>query len=59
MTPMPTGLTEVDDGKVLQLALHSIQRLIHDHALRVPIVAEPNADHSVFLYFDGLVDVPP
>ena len=49
---------EVDDGKVLNLLRDAVQSLVHDHALRVPVMSEADNDDTVFLGFDGFVDVP-
>ena len=49
---------EVDDGKVLHLLCAAVQCLIHYHTSRVPVVAEPNDNDSVFFGHDRLVHLP-
>jgi hypothetical protein len=46
--------TQIDDRKVLYLLLYAKQTFIHHHALRVCILAEPNAHYTVLLDEDGL-----
>ena len=51
-------IAQVDHGEVLHFLCHTIESLVHGHALGIPVVAEPNDDDPVLLGFDGLVDVP-
>ena len=51
-------VAEVDDGVVLNLFGDRVQRLVHHHALRVPVVPETNDDDAILFGFDRLVDVP-
>jgi len=51
-------VAEVNDGKVLNLFGDRVQRLVHHHALRVPVVPETNDDDAILFGFDRLVDVP-
>ena len=49
---------QVDGGEVLDLLCDSEQRLVHLHALGVPVVPEPDHHHTVLLRQDGLVNLP-
>ena len=49
---------QVDDGKVLHLLGDRVQRLVHRHALGIPVMSEPDDDDTILFGFDGLVDVP-
>ena len=49
---------EVDDGEVLDLVRDGVERLVHRHALAVPVVPEADHDDAVLLGLDRLVDVP-
>ena len=51
-------IAQIYYSEVLYLLRHAIEGLVHSHALGIPVVTEPNDDDSVFLGFDGLVDVP-
>ena len=51
-------VAEVNDGVVLNLFGDRVQRLVHHHALRVPVVPETDDDDAVLFGFDRLVDVP-
>jgi hypothetical protein len=51
-------VAQVNDGKVLYLFGDGVERLVHDHALRVPVVPEADDDYAVLFGFDRLVDVP-
>jgi len=51
-------IAQIDHSKVLHFLRHTIERLVHGHALGIPVVAEPNDDDPVLLRFDSLVDVP-
>lgn len=52
------NIDQVDDSEILDLVRDGVERLVHDHALRVPVVAEAEDDDSVFLRFDRFVDMP-
>lgn len=41
-------LTKVDDGKVLDLFGNSIEGLVHCHTVFVVVMAEADADYSIF-----------
>ena len=45
---------QVDDAKVFDLFRDGEQRLVHLHAVRVPVVAEANQHDFVLLAQDGL-----
>lgn len=49
---------EIDYGKVLDLLSDTVQRLVHRHALAIPVMSEAQYDDTVFLGFDGLIDMP-
>jgi len=51
-------IAQIDHSKVLHFLRHAIESLVHGHALRIPVVAEPNDNDPVLLRFDSLVDVP-
>ena len=51
-------VAQVDHSKVLHFLRHTIEGLVHSHALGIPVVAEPNDDDPIFLGFDGFVNVP-
>ena len=51
-------VAEVDDSKVLDLLRDGVKRLVHGHALTVPVVAEADDDNAVFFGLDRLVNVP-
>lgn len=40
-------VAEVDDGKVLNLFGDRVKCLVHDHALRVPVVPEANDNDTI------------
>ena len=48
------------DGKTVLVSLYSGSwpYLVHNHTLRVPVVAEPNNNHSFFFVHYGLVHLP-
>jgi len=49
---------KIDDSKVLDLLGDGVERFVHYHALGVPVMSKANDDNSIFLRFDGLIDVP-
>ena len=51
-------IAQVNDGKVLYLLCNRIERLVHHHALRVPVMPEANNNDAILFRFDRLVDVP-
>ena len=51
-------VAEVNDSKVLDLFCDRVQRLVHDHALRVPVVPKANDNNAILFGFDRLIDVP-
>ena len=51
-------VAQVNDGKVLYLFRDGVERLVHHHALRVPVVPEADDNDAILFRFDRLVDVP-
>jgi hypothetical protein len=49
---------EINDGKVLDFLSNAIERLIHSHALTVPVVSKVYNNDVIFFRFDGLVNMP-
>jgi len=51
-------IDEVDDAKVLHLFGNGVEAFVHLHTGWIPVVAKPDADNSILLRQDGLVDLP-
>ena len=51
-------ITDIDDGKALDLVGYLVEELILAHAVGVPVAAEADDDETLLLAEDGLVDVP-
>jgi len=51
-------VAQVNDGKVLHLLGDRVERLVHYHALRVPVMPETNNNYAILFRFDRLIDVP-
>ena len=51
-------VNQVDDSKVLHFLCNAVQRLVHGHALRVPVVSEADHHSAVFLRFYSFIDMP-
>lgn len=49
---------EVDDREILHLVCDGVERLVHRHALAVPVMPEPEHDDAVLFGLDGFVYVP-
>src|SRR5882762_5457002 len=52
------NIDEIYHSKVLDFLGNAVERLIHRHALAIPIVTKAQDNNTVFFRFDGLVDVP-
>lgn len=53
-----SDIYEVDDCKVLHFLCNRVERLVHRHALLVPIVTKADYDDAILFRFDGFIDVP-
>ena len=53
-----SDVAEIDHSKVLHFLRHSIESLVHSHALGIPVVAKPDNNDPVLLGLDSLVDMP-
>lgn len=52
------NIYEVDDCKVLHFLCNRVERLVHRHALLVPIVTKADYDDTILFRFDGFIDMP-
>lgn len=51
-------IDEIDHCVILDFLSNGVQSLVHCHALTVPVMSEPNNDHTILLGFDSFVDMP-
>lgn len=53
-----SDIYQINDCKVLHFLCNRVERLVHCHALLVPIVTKANNNDAILFRFDCFVDMP-